>query len=678
MKRNKKNRKKEICKKIDNIWNILKDFFIKYKYVFIIALPFVLMELFMLAITHNISYVNYKIYGPLLFTCDWILLFVGLTLGLKNKIGKPLYIFFCLLFVLMFLVDGVYYSITNTFFDFYQVESASEGAPYFFEALKNCNPLVYISIIITIMAMIYGLRNIPNKEENDLEILRWVLCIFISIHVLTPYTLGRGNQELTWSSWRNARNIYETYNDNNKSLKVSGFYEYTVRNFYITFLKPEEKITEEDVDFLNSSFAKNEQEHKNSHTGTYKGKNLIIVQLEGMDSWLLNKSDTPTLYNMLNNSINFTNHYSYYNGGGSTFNSEFVVNTGFITPLSYTKNAYTFNRNNFPYTLAKLFKEQNYSVNAFHMNTGEYYSRAVNYKNWGYDNYYGLIETGDYSDKSYQLDRELILNEKFESLMFPEEGNFVDYIITYSGHTPFRTTSGVCKMLNNLDKEEKIEQMLINDPTLDPDEIEIEETLLTEEDCVRRQAQETDYFMKLLLEKLQEKELMNDTVIVVFSDHYLYTLEDQTILDRYKNTSNNLINNTPFFIWSNNIKKQNINSVTSQLNILPTLLNLFGIEYNPNHYIAEDALSKDYEGIAFFSDYSWYDGNVYVSGGEVTNGKEISPDELENKNSFISHITKKNDLALKYNYFKNISDRRESGFEINDTLENETETNETK
>ncbi|MBR7042416.1 MAG: hypothetical protein IKI04_02830, partial [Bacilli bacterium] len=92
--------------------------------------------------------------------------------------------------------------------------------------------------------------------------------------------------------------------------------------------------------------------------------------------------------------------------------------------------------------------------------------------------------------------------------------------------------------------------------------------------------------------------------------------------------------------------------VTSQLNILPTVLNLWGIDYNPNNYIATDALDSNYQGIVFFSDYSWYDGNVYVENGEVTNGKSISYDKLEEKNYYISSITKKNDLALKFNYFK--------------------------
>ena len=217
------------------------------------------------------------------------------------------------------------------------------------------------------------------------------------------------------------------------------------------------------------------------------------------------------------------------------------------------------------------------------------------------------------------------------------------YIISYSNHTPFTNTKGVCKILYNLDREQLL---------LDNSELVLEEVEMSEEECVRRQAQETDYMMQLLIENLKEKELLNDTVFVVFADHYLYTLEDKTVLDKYKNTSNNLINNTPFFIWSPNTKKINITKPTSQLNILPTVLNLFGIEYNPNNYIAQDALSKDYNGVVFFSDYSWYDGNVYVSDGIVTNNQTISQEQLEIKNDYVSYVAKKNDLALQYNYFK--------------------------
>lgn len=241
---------------------------------------------------------------------------------------------------------------------------------------------------------------------------------------------------------------------------------------------------------------------------------------------------------------------------------------------------------------------------------------GTNYKNWGYDNYYGLKDLGTYNDDSYTLDRELILNETFREKMFSEE-KFVDYIITYSGHLPFTTEKGVCKKLVEEDilKEQDLEK-LPEDYTLPS---------LTEEECARRQAKETDYMVELLLDTLKEKELLDNTVIVVFTDHYLYTLSDQTILDKYKETDNNLINHTPFFIWSNEKEKKKVNDVTSQLNVLPTLLNLFGLEYHSNYYIGKDALSTDYQGYVFFSDYSWYDGNIYVDGGTVTNGKEIDP-----------------------------------------------------
>ena len=375
--------------------------------------------------------------------------------------------------------------------------------------------------------------------------------------------------------------------------------------------------------------------------------------MEGMDTWLVSKENTPTIYKLMNSSYNFTNHYSYYNGGGSTFNSEFAVNTGFITPLSYTKNAYTFNKNNFPYSMANLFKKLDYSVNAFHMNTGEFYSRTVNYKNWGYDNYYGLSDMFDYKNNEYQLDRELILNEEFSDLMFPEEGKFVDYIITYSPHLPFTNTKGVCKKLYEEDIQKEKEE-IANSTGQSIDEIKIEFSQMSDEECAKRQAKETDYMIELLLQKMEEKGVLDNTVIVAFTDHYLYTIEDQSVLDKYKNTSNNLINNTPFFIWSSDTKKTNIKKVTSQLNILPTVLNLFGIKHNVNNYIGEDALNPNYEGIVFFSDYSWYDGNVYVSGAEVTNNKKIDPEELEDKNYLISYLTKKNDLALKFNYFKKV------------------------
>lgn len=628
----------------DLLKKIYTDYIKKYGYIFLIFLPLLLMDIIIRSFGNGTNL--YKVWNiiPNLFTITWACLFIGISLSLKSKIGKWVYLSVNILFLIMFLTNGIYYSMTHNFFDFILLESTSEGAPYMMDCIKNCNVWIYIWFVIIIFTIYVGFRKIPKKDNFNYKNVIIVVLVFLLIHLLLPNLYGSANSSLEWNTWQNPRNIYKNFNDANKSMSITGLYEYTIRNFYITFLQTEEEETSEDYEFLMEAFSVNNNE-VNKYTGIFKNKNLIFVQLEGIDDWLLTEKDMPTLYGMLNNSFVFQNHYSYYNGGGSTFNSEFAVNTGFITPLSYTQNAYSFNKNSFPYSMANMFKNQDYVVNAFHMNSGEYYSRQTNYTNWGYDKYYGLLDINDYKDKSYTLDRELINDITFQEKMFPKDSKFVDYIITYSNHLPFTNTKGVCKLLYDM-------EMDLNDTVDMGEESSSMFVQLTEEECIRKQAHETDYMMELLLKKLTELNLIDDTVIVVFTDHYLYTVEDKTILDKYKNTSNNLINKTPFFIWQNNMKRTNIKEVTSQLNILPTTLNLFGINYNPNYYIGSDALSSNYKGIVFFSDYSWYDGNIYVDNGVIANNKSSSQEYLDEKNYYIHYLTKKNDLALKYNVFK--------------------------
>ena len=160
----------------------------------------------------------------------------------------------------------------------------------------------------------------------------------------------------------------------------------------------------------------------------------------------------------------------------------------------------------------------------------------------------------------------------------------------------------------------------------------------------------------LLIQALKDNDLYDNTVIVAYADHYLYTLNDKSVLDKYKNTSNNLINHTPFFIWSSDQERVDIDQPTSQLNILPTVLNLFGIKYNVNRYLLKDALAPDYQGVVFFSDYSWYDGKVYVEDGKVTNGGRIDAEKLEDTSTWVNNVIRKNDLTLKFDYLKNLSE----------------------
>lgn len=560
---------------------------------------------------------------------------MGIITSLKGKGSKIAYwIFFIISFVL-FLTNCIYYSMTSLVFGFNLLELRDEGSSYILDTILNTNPLIYVFAIALIIIGIITGKKLPVNDKYKPKRFLKVFVFFLVLHTLTPFLLGHANNNLKWNNFKNARNIYNNFSDCNKSLKISGLYEYSVRNFYFTFLKPEEEISDEDQKFLDSIYKAEDTKEENAYTGKFKGKNLIFLQLEGMDTWMLTKKTTPNLYNLRKHSIDFSNHYSIYTGGGSTFNSEFAVNTGFTTPISYIENVYSFSKNTFPYTMARLFKEQNYSVNAFHMNKGEFYSRDINYKSWGYDNYYGLQDIQKYNDERYVLDRELILNKTFYNKIFKQQGNFVNYIITYSPHTPFTTEKEVGKIL----AEEKYGKG--NVPKL------------SEEDCAKMAASETDNMVGLLIQALKDNGLYDNTVIVAYADHYLYTLDDKSILDKYKETSNNLINHTPFFIWSSDLGQlTSISKVNMQMDILPTVLNLFGIDYNSNNYIGHDILSNDFKGYAFFSDYSWYDGKVYVENQQITNGKKMSKDKLDTMNNLISNVIKKNDLTLKYDYFK--------------------------
>lgn len=560
---------------------------------------------------------------------------MGIITSLKGKGSKIAYWIFFIISFALFLTNCIYYSMTSLVFGFNLLELRDEGSSYILDTILNTNPLIYVFAIALIVIGIITGKKLPVNDKYKPKRFLKVFVFFLVLHTLTPFLLGHANNNLKWNNFKNARNIYNNFSDCNKSLKISGLYEYSVRNFYFTFLKPEEEISDEDQKFLDSIYKAEDTKEENAYTGKFKGKNLIFLQLEGMDTWMLTKKTTPNLYNLRKHSIDFSNHYSIYTGGGSTFNSEFAVNTGFTTPISYIENVYSFSKNTFPYTMARLFKEQNYSVNAFHMNKGEFYSRDINYKSWGYDNYYGLQDIQKYNDERYVLDRELILNKTFYNKIFKQQGNFVNYIITYSPHTPFTTEKEVGKIL----AEEKYGKGNI--------------PKLSEEDCAKMAASETDNMVGLLIQALKDNGLYDNTVIVAYADHYLYTLDDKSILDKYKETSNNLINHTPFFIWSSDLGQlTSISKVNMQMDILPTVLNLFGIDYNSNNYIGHDILSNDFKGYAFFSDYSWYDGKVYVENQQITNGKKMSKNKLDSMNNLISNVIKKNDLTLKYDYFK--------------------------
>ncbi len=631
-------------KKCDIILFFKQVFPEKLKSILVLTFPFLLMDIFIRMLASRVNYNLDSIPFPSsFFSVMWIVLVVAVTMCLKNKAGRIFYGIAFGLFFFLFATHSVYFPYTGFFFSFNLLQSAQEGSAYIWSTLREAGLYTWFTCLAVLAGGVFAMFKFPDHKKNHWITMSGFFALFIILHTVNPTFLGKANSSLAWDTWRNPRNIYENFSDSNKNIKICGFYEYSVRDFYVTFLKAKDKIDPEEMSFLEEMYDTKTPHVQNQYTGLFEGKNVIFLQLEGIDSWLLNETDMPTLYSMRNNSFVFDNHYSYYNGGGSTFNSELAVTTGLLTPVSYNRNPYSFNKNYFPDTLPKLFKEKGYTANAFHMNTGEYYMRELNYLNWGYDNYYSLMDDGGYEDGnlSFHLDSELVQNKVFYDKLFKQDKPFMHYIITYTPHTPFSLESRTGRLLS--------EKQFGKDADI---------PFMSEEETARFFAGETDNMIKLLLEGLEANGLIDDTVIVAFADHYLYTLNDKTVLDEYKITSNNLINRTPFLIWSNNMNDRYVEKVNSQLDILPTVLNLFGIKYTEEYYIGKDVLDVDYNGYVFFSDYSWYDGINYVEFGESVNNPDANKEYINETNTSINALIRKNDLTLKYDYFRKMADKR--------------------
>ena len=124
-----------------------------------------------------------------------------------------------------------------------------------------------------------------------------------------------------------------------------------------------------------------------------------------------------------------------------------------------------------------------------------------------------------------------------------------------------------------------------------------------------------DNALGILLNGLEEKGILEDTVIVMFGDHYPYGLSTDTlntVLD-YDTNIDYEAERVPFVIYNSGIEHKVFSEYTSYINILPTILNLFGVEHDPRFYMGTDLLSEDYESMVVFADGSWKNEYAYYN-----------------------------------------------------------------
>lgn len=569
---------------------------------------------------------------PLAFTLAWIaLLLYGSLVLLTKRWGRIVYLTVGGIFVVFSFAQYIYFQIFEQFFRLSGIGLAGEGGDYLSYALSYMDKrLIFCTVLAILCLVITGIKwkRPTHKGKIAKSMALLPVLALVGLHIfMQPSLFGESDQG--WDSWGKPRVVYKEFNDANKSLDVAGIYHFVARDFYKTWLSGSD-FSDEDYSRVDEFVAKKAAEDSNNeYTGLLKGKNVIAVMLEGIDDWMITEKYTPTMKYMMENGINFKNHYAPTFGTGYTLGSEFCFNTGFYTPISAV-SAVNYSSNKYPYALPQLFKNQGYSANSFHYNHSEFYNRGIMHKSQGFEKYHSFQDYG-MPDYAAQSDSKVLEVEGiYEDIV--KDAPFFSFVITYSGHVPYTYDDA------------KLAVVKENHPEL------VDESMDFEENACHLLARDTDDFFRQLLERLNADHILEDTVIVVFTDHYAYGYSDQDkLLELNKAVGDHIMYRVPAFIYTPGLEPLEVTKPTHTADLLPTMINLFDLE-DSHCYIGSDALSPQNTGFAYFGNASWIDDTMHY----VPSDKEVLPDDLERVNAGNKKLREAfdiNDIVIMGNYF---------------------------
>lgn len=340
------------------------------------------------------------------------------------------------------------------------------------------------------------------------------------------------------------------------------------------------------VKALHEYFSKQQPTNKNEYTGMFKGYNLIMLTAEGFSPYAVDEELTPTLYKLTHEGFVFENFYTPL-WWCSTSDGEYVACTSRI-PKGGVTSMYVSGSNDMPFCLGNQFSKLGYQCNAYHDHTYTYYHRDVSHPNMGYEykargNGLELKETWPESD--------LEMMEKTIPEYVGKEP-FHTYYMTVSGHMNY-TFMGNYMSYKHRD--------------------EVKELPYSEEARAYKACNlELDQALQYLIEQLEKEGVADRTVIALSADHYPYGLEKDIIdeMAGHEVEENFELYENYFILWNPQIKEPIvITKPCSSLDILPTLSNLFGLNYDSRLLMGRDILS-DSEPLVMFSNRSFITDKV--------------------------------------------------------------------
>lgn len=390
-----------------------------------------------------------------------------------------------------------------------------------------------------------------------------------------------------------------------------------------------ESETDEDIKTIDSYLMNRSTTSENEMTGTFEGYNLIYIMVEAYDYMAVDEELTPTLYKMWSSGWHFDNYYTP-KYSCTTGESEFIGLTSLV-PQADVCTPNTYSENSYPEGIFAMYQNAGYTTYAFHNWVDEFYDRRILYSSMGNDNYYNLDDLDISLVQGWQSDSAMV-----EQALpyFVNEDHFMTLMVTSTTHFPYDESSYYGDL--NLDKVKEVH----------PDYPENIQRYLSK-------AMELDKALEELLSGLEEAGKLDNTLIVLFADHHPLRTEMSDIaactvqIDRTVGLNED---RTPAFIYNPNLESTSLDKVASTFDLLPTVMNLMGIDYDSRLYMGTDYFS-DKEDLVIFTNGDWVtDEGIYYASTGTFEG-DASEDYVTSTTNKVINSTNISQLIYQTDYF---------------------------
>ena len=299
--------------------------------------------------------------------------------------------------------------------------------------------------------------------------------------------------------------------------------------------------------------------------------------------------------------------------------------------------------NYFPFGLGTIFKNVGYDVKAYHANDASFQNRNTYLKTMGFD-YFKAKNTGLEKlmdcNKWPTSDDEMVQTTTDEWL---NSSKFLTYYVSVSSHMPYNR-SGNAMVAKNWSL---VQDLKFSD----------------EAKGYLASVIELDKAVASLINALEAAGKLEDTVIAIIPDHYPYSMNLSSIneLSTYKRDETIEVNHSSLIIWNSNTPGATVTKTASQLDFLPTLYNLFGLDYDSRLFMGKDILSTS-PGLVYFQNKSWVSdyGTYYANTGKFTakENQELPENYVSNINKIVANRINMSKLIIENNYYEKVYNKK--------------------